>query len=192
MRLHIVSADGAELQPLATTLDVRGSACWSPDGMWIAAGGSDGTGPGLFKVPIEGGAAVRLVAGPAFNPVWSRDGTVIVYTGPTVANKAPLRAVHPNGVPVDLPPTAIYSDGNTNGERYRFLPNGKSLVYMQGSNPWQDFWVMDLDTKKGRQLSHLTDRATMRTFDIMPDGTHVVFDRFRENSDVVLIELPRQ
>jgi hypothetical protein len=31
----------------------------------------------------------------------------------------------------------------------------------------------------------------VRAFDITPDGAHIVFDRLRENSDVVLIELPR-
>jgi hypothetical protein len=30
----------------------------------------------------------------------------------------------------------------------------------------------------------------MRTFDITPDGRSIVFDRLRENSDIVLIDLP--
>ena len=62
---------------------------------------------------------------------------------------------------------------------------------MQGSNPWQDFWMLDLTTKKTRQLSRLDNRAAMRTFDITPDGKQIVFDRLRENSDVVLIDLAR-
>jgi hypothetical protein len=31
----------------------------------------------------------------------------------------------------------------------------------------------------------------MRTFDITPDSKQIVFDRLRENSDIVLIDLPR-
>jgi len=31
----------------------------------------------------------------------------------------------------------------------------------------------------------------MRTFDITPDGKQIVFDRVRENSDIVLIDLSR-
>ena len=31
----------------------------------------------------------------------------------------------------------------------------------------------------------------MRTFDITPDGKQIVFDRLRENSDIVLIDLPK-
>ena len=30
----------------------------------------------------------------------------------------------------------------------------------------------------------------MRTFDVTPDGQRIVFDRLRENSDIVLIDLP--
>jgi hypothetical protein len=32
----------------------------------------------------------------------------------------------------------------------------------------------------------------MRTFDITPDGTRIVFDRLRDNSDIVLIDLERR
>jgi len=31
----------------------------------------------------------------------------------------------------------------------------------------------------------------MLTFDIAPDGKHIVFDRLRENSDLVLIDLEK-
>jgi hypothetical protein len=44
---------------------------------------------------------------------------------------------------------------------------------------------------KTRQLAHLTSSATMRNFDITPDGKQIVFDRLRENSDIVLIDLPK-
>jgi hypothetical protein len=44
----------------------------------------------------------------------------------------------------------------------------------------------------GTQLTHLNNTATMRTFDITSDGKQIVFDRLRENSDIVLIDLPGQ
>jgi Tol biopolymer transport system component len=96
-------------------------------------------------------------------------------------------AVRPDGSSVKLPQTRVDRDG----ERLRFLPNGKGLVYMQGdgSTPWQDFWLLDLTTMKTRRLTGLNDRAAMRTFDITPDGKQIVFDRLRENSAVVLIDL---
>ncbi len=58
-----------------------------------------------------------------------------------------------------------------------------------GATRWQDFWLLDLRTKKTRQLTRLSDRATMRTFDSSPDGKRIVIDRLRENSAAVLIDL---
>jgi Tol biopolymer transport system component len=183
--VQIVSADGSQSRTLTELVDVRGSVDWSPDMRWIVAGGIDEGGPGLFRVPVEGGAPVRLLTGVARNPVWSPDGSLIVYTGQNVALHAPILAVTPDGASVELPMLQARNEG----ERYRFLPNGAGLVYMQGPGPKQDFWLLDLATKRTRQLTRLTDQNPMRTFDITPDGKQIVFDRLRENSDVVLIEL---
>jgi hypothetical protein len=198
VRLHVLSADGAEFQALAEEIDAQGTACWSVDGKWVVTGGNDASGPGLFTIPVEGGAPVRLITGAALNPVWSPDGSLIVYAGPDVARNAPLLAVRPDGTPVELPVIQL----GVWGERYRFLPNGKSLVYMQTDRtpstslgnrqlPSQDFWLLDLATKKTRPLTRLNNVAAMRTFDITPDGKQIVFDRSQENSDIVLIDLPK-
>jgi len=187
-QLHVLSADGAELQSLADSIDVQGTACWSPDGKWIVTGGRDTTGPGLFKIPIETSSPVRLVAGPAINPEWSPDGKLIVYTGTNVRSGAPLLAIHPDGSKADFPTITV----RRLGERVRFLREGKSLIYMQGLGTSQDFWLLDLATMKSRPLTRLQNHGAMRTFDITPDGKQIVFDRLRENSDVVYIELSNE
>ena len=187
-QLHVLSSDGAELQPLAEAINVQGTSCWSPDGKWIVTGGSSATGPGLFKIPLEGGSPVRLIAGPALNPVWSPDGSLIVYAGTNVSTFAPLLAVHPDGTSVELPQISV----RRLGERVRFLPDGKSLIYMQGLLASQDFWLLDLASMKSRPLTRLQNRAAMRTFDVTSDGKQIVFDRLRENSQVVMIDLPKE
>jgi tricorn protease-like protein len=53
----------------------------------------------------------------------------------------------------------------------------------------QDFWLLDLGTMRSRRLTRLTDAAAMRAFDITPDGRRIVFDRLREKSNIVLIDL---
>jgi serine/threonine protein kinase/Tol biopolymer transport system component len=182
LRLHVLSAEGGELQTLAEMIDVRGGTSWSPDGRWIAVGGGSA---GLFKVPADGGKPIRLVPGTAINPVWSPDGTLIVYAGPNVSAYAPLLAVRPDGQAVDLPRIQVRRDG----ERVRFTPDGKALIYMQGALRAQNFWLLDVGTMKMRQLTRLGQRDAMRTFDVMPDGKSIVFDRLRDNSDVVLIDM---
>jgi Tol biopolymer transport system component len=76
------------------------------------------------------------------------------------------------------------------GERYRFLPDGKSFVVLQGPFRNQNFWLVDLASGHKRQLTELKPGFALRNFDVSPDGKRIVFDRVQENSDIVLIDLP--
>jgi len=182
-RLVTMSADGTESRTLAASVSVRGAADWSPDGRWIAAGGRDEGGEGLFKIPVDGGPAVRLVPGQAFNPVWSPDGSLIVYAA-LEAGQVPLLGIRPDGTPVEMPAVLVRPGG------YRFLPDGSGVVYLPHLQS-QDFWLLDLATKASRQLTRLGRQGTLQAFDITPDGKSIVFDRSRENSNIVLIDLPK-
>jgi serine/threonine protein kinase len=184
--LRLITSDGAESSIIAPKIDVDGSADWSPDGNWIVTGGNDGQGPGLFKVPVAAGEPVRLTSQVGRNPVWSPNGSLIAYAGPNVFTQEPLLALRPNGTPVKMPEIRLQRDG----ERLRFIPDGRGLIFMSAAEatPWQDFWLLDLTTMNMRRLTRLTEHATMRTFDVTPDGKQIIFDRLRENSTVVLID----
>ena len=187
-RLHVMNAQGAGLQALADTLDSGGTPCWSPDGKWIAVGGNDGKGPGLFKVPVDGGAPVRLTDKAGFNPVWSPDGTLIVFVGPVVGRVQDLLAVRPDGTAVELPMILPATRASATGLRPEATRWSTCRVRIRP----RISWLLDLATKKSRQLTEFKNPATMRTFDIAPDGKHIVFDRLRDNSDIVLIDLARR
>jgi serine/threonine protein kinase len=183
--LYLLSADGGDVHPVGDKIDVTSAAAWSPDGKWIAAGGNDEAGPGLFKIPVAGGEPIRLAKGEISNPVWSPDGSLIVYTGPIVSSLGSLQIVRPEGNPVEAPPIRV----RLGGERYRFVPGTQQLVYILGSVVSKaSYWLVDLPTKKTRQLSNFDSFGT-RTFDIAPDGKQIIFDRLKENSDIVLIDL---
>jgi serine/threonine protein kinase/Tol biopolymer transport system component len=185
-QMHVMSVDGTGLHPLSSDVDVRGTASWSPDGEWIVVAGSDRDGAGLFKLPAGGGSPVRIATGSFLDPVWSPRGDLIVYCGTQVFTLTPLLAVHPDGTPAKLPEISVQRQG----ERVRFLPDGISLVYMLGSTmAGQDFWLLDLSTMRSRRLTRLNNPAAMRTFDITPDGSRILFDRLRENSEILLIDL---
>ena len=178
--LAIMSADGTGSRTLAASIKIRGAADWSPDGKWIVTGGRDEQGEGLFKIPVDGGSATRLVGGQAFNPIWSPDGSLIVYAA-LEAGQVPLLGIRPDGTPVTLPPVRARPGG------YRFLPDGTGLVYLPHMQSL-DFWGVDLKTGSPRQLTRLRYHGTLQTFDITPNGKFIVFDRSRENSNIVLID----
>jgi serine/threonine protein kinase len=185
-QMHVIASDGTGLHSLSSDVDVRGTASWSPDGKLIVAGGSDRNGAGLFKLPADGGSPVRIAIGPFLDPVWSPRGDLIVYGGTQVFTLMPLLGMHPDGTPVKLPEINVQREG----ERARFLPDGSGLVYMLGTTmAGQDFWLLDLRTMRSRRLTRLNNASAMRTFDITTDGSRIVFDRLRENPDILLVDL---
>jgi Tol biopolymer transport system component/tRNA A-37 threonylcarbamoyl transferase component Bud32 len=188
--LAVMSADGTNSRTLAASIEIQGvagqsAADWSPDGTRIVAGGRDAQGPGLFMIPVDGGLPARLVAKDAFNPVWSPKGDWIVYaTGfGGAGGRSLLRGVRPDGTDVQLPDVEVRVGG-----AHRFLPNGMGLVYLP-SMETKDFWLLDFATNTTRQFTHFSDRGFLNTFDVTPDGQYLVFDRTRQNSDIVRIDL---
>jgi serine/threonine protein kinase/Tol biopolymer transport system component len=183
-RLVVTAADGTNGRTLGATIEIVGAPDWSPDGASVVSGGRDEAGPGLFRLPINGDAPVRLVTGPATNPICSPGNGLIVYAGLFAAGRVPLYAIRPDGKPVQMPPELLVRQGG-----YRFLPDGSGLVYLP-SIPSPDFWLLDLATNRRRKLTALGNQGTLRTFDITADGQRIVFDRLQQNADVVLINRP--
>jgi Tol biopolymer transport system component len=190
-RLSLIAADGTNVRRLAESLDVRGAPSWSPDGKWLAVAATEGKANPLFKVPVGGGAPVPLVDGVnsvISNPVWSPDGHFILYSEGQGSATVRLQGVTPDKRAFPLPEIWV---GNT-GDRYRFLPDGKSLVVTQGVLWLQNFSLLDLATGQQRQLTNLSRQIVMRSFDVSPDGKQIVFDRYHQNSDIVLIDRVRR
>ena len=185
--LHCGAPDGTGVRAFAEQLDVRGAASWSPDGRWLAVAAREGRGLRVFKVPADGGAAIRLVDSVSSNPVWSPDGNFILYAGTPRGRSVPVKAVTPDGRPHAMPSLTV----DRVGDSYRFLPDGKLVVKLGGFRQ-QDFWLVDLSTGAKRQLTSLDHGESLQRFDVSRDGTRIVFERVRENSDVVLIELPER
>ena len=190
-RPHVMAADGTNVRELAVSLQARGAPSWSPDGKWVAIAATDGKANPLFKVPADGGEPVRLVSGVdsvISNPVWSPDGRFILYSEGQGSATVRLRGITPDGHPFPLPEIWV---GNT-GDRYRFLPDGKNLVISKGVLWLQNFSLLDLATGQLRELTHLSRQFITRSFDVSPDGKQILFDRYRQNSDIVLIDLPQR
>jgi Tol biopolymer transport system component len=188
-QLVIVSVDGTSARTVGSSLELLGATGqstveWSLDGTWLITGGILDQSPGLFRIDATDGTATRLTQGQATNPVRSPDGRLIVYTGAFVGGQAPLLAVRPQGTPVPVRRVTVRQGG------YRFMPGGSRLVYLPDLQS-RNFRLLDLVTGADRPLTRFTDRASLQSFDVTPDGGQIVFDRARENSDIVLIDLER-
>ncbi len=199
--LAVMNQDGQGSQSLAMAINIQGAADWSPDGGAIAVGGRDGDGDGLFIVPVNGGAPRRIVSSAATDPVWSPSGDFIVYSGlfsggSATARRAgsTLQAVRADGQKYDLPllvgESGAKEELRVSPGGYRFLDQ-RHLVYRPVPESL-DFWLIDLVTGDRRQITHLGNKGQLRGFDIAPNGKHIVFDRTRQNSDIVLIDLPNK
>lgn len=178
-----MNTDGTGTQRLAEELDVRGAPAWSPDGRWLAVAANESGEPHLFKIPLDGGAAVPLVKQYSTDPTWSPSGQFLVYSG-DVGRTFPVLAVDADGTPRDLPNLVL-----TRGARRLVFLREDTLVVMKGDISHKEFWSVDLKTGRERQLTTLRRGFVVGDFDVSPDGREIVFDRTREESDIVLFEL---
>ena len=169
---------------------MRGAASWSPDGKLVAIAANEGKGTRLFLIPVDGGRPVQLLDTLSFNPVWSPDGRFIMYSEQQKAGQFEVKAITPARVPVSIVELPIV--GFTTAAPYRFLPDGRSLVVLEGTiGNSQNFVRVDLVTGQRRQLTALKSGSVIRNFDVSPDGTRIVFDRLRDNADIALWNLAR-
>jgi hypothetical protein len=74
---------------------------------------------------------------------------------------------------------------------YHFLPRSHELVVLQGEYRQENLWLFDLDNGNRRQLTNLKAGFSVTGFDIAVDGKQVMFDRVRQNADIVLIDFTR-
>ena len=108
----------------------------------------------------------------------------LVYSGADVGTTFPVKAVSADGAPHPLPNLIL-----TRGARRLAFLGQDALVIMKGDISHKDFWRLDLKTGRERQLTNLGQGFTIGDFDISPDGREIIFDRVREESDIVLFDL---
>ena len=186
--LLVLHADGTRALVVSDSLDLRGAPAWAPDGRSITTAANDGGTPRLFAVPLDGAPPVRLGRDYGVDPVWSPDGRFMLYSGPDVGTTFPVKAIAPDGKPYPLQPVVL-TRGAT---RLRFLPGSRSVVLMRGEIEHKDLWAVDLESGAERQLTAVPRDFSIQDFDISPDGREIILHRLQEQSDLVLLDVPRR
>ena len=183
-----MNGDGTSPRRIADELDVRGAPAWSPDGQWLVIAANVDGEPKLFKIPVGGGPPVLIVKEYSIDPTWSPSGRFLVYTGADVGTNFHVKAVSADGTPHDLPEIRL----TRGARRLAFLGAEDALVILKGDISHKEFWLVDLKTGTERQLTNLGRDFAIGDFDVSADGREIIFDRTRDESDIVVFDLPRR
>jgi Tol biopolymer transport system component len=184
--LYVVNTDGTDPRIVAGSLELQGAPAWAPDGQSITVAAVVDGVPRLFRVPLDGSAPAHLLDEHSVDPVWSPDGSILVFSGADIGTTFPVKAVTASGRAYRLPALEL-----TRGARHvAFMPGRRSLVVLRGDIRHKNLWLIDLDTGAERQLTHFGPEFVVRDFDISQDGRELVVEQVQEQSDVVLLEIP--
>lgn len=183
--LYAMRSDGANTRIVSDSLDLQGAPAWSPDGQFITVAVNERGVPQLFRLSVDGRLPTRLLQEYSTDPTWSPDGRFVIYSGPDIGTKFPMKAASPEAAPHPLPALTL-----SRGARHVvFVSSGPSLVLMQGEIQHKDLWLIDLKTGTEKQVTRLAPDFNIRDFDVSPDGHEVVLEREQESSNIVMLEL---
>ena len=182
--LYTMDSDGGSVRALATALALRGNPAWAPDGRSIVSAVLRGGEPQLASIFLDGSPVRPLVSEYSIDPVWSPDGSFLLYSGADVGTIFPLRAVAADGRPYAIPPLIL----TRGARRVVFSPDARSIVVLRGDVGHKNFWRVDLRTGAERQLTELAPDVVIRDFDLARGGGAVLYDRVQESSRIALIE----
>jgi hypothetical protein len=80
----------------------------------------------------------------------------------------------------------------TRATPYRFVPGTRLLIFLKDTSfRTRNFYQVDLESGTERQLTDLQPGTLIQSFDVSLDGHQIIFDREKDNADVVLMQLPR-
>ena len=114
----------------------------------------------------------------------SRRQVPACISGPTWRTNVPVKAVSKDGIARPLPNLTL-----TRGDRLVFLQMDDALIVLKGNVSQKEFYRVDLNTGHERQLTKLGRELAIRAFDVAPDGREIIFNRMKEESEIVLFNL---
>ena len=156
-------------------------AAWSPDGRWMYFSANAGNGFHLWRQRFPDGAPEQITFGTT-----DEEGLAVAPDG-----KSLVTAVGARQSTIWMHDASgerqITSEGY--GMQPAFSPDGRKLYYLLregGARSWVSggLWVADLATGDRRRL---LPGVLMQTYDVSPDGAHVVFVPANDSASAPLV-----
>ena len=154
----------------------------SPDGRWLIylATGDDF----LYKVPLEGGAPVKVAGEAVGVSAVSPDGKLIAYIATGKNTWAIAVSSFDDGSAIRR---FEIGSNSLNNNSLKWTPDGKALLYAASSDAVGNIWMQPLDGSTPRQVTNFKEDGIFR-FDISPDGKTLICARGAWRSDILLIK----
>jgi Tol biopolymer transport system component len=158
---------------------------WTPDGEWIVYL-SYGEQPGqtaIYKMPAEGGEAIRLRDANASQPKVSPDGTRLLhqaYYEEERKEKTDIISLETGEV--------LWSQYIEGAQEHGWSPDGTAIVYSKHTEGVDNLWRQPLDAGEPEMITDFTERDGITSFRFSPDGKQIAFSKGLTTSDIVLLK----
>lgn len=152
----------------------------SPDGQWVIF--QNFSDSGLWKIPIDGGEAVRITDKLTSQSAISPDGKLIACRY-REQDLSPFKlglidfATGQTVKTIDLPPT---------DQALEWTSDGRAVMYVDARGGVSNIWSQPIDGGAARQLTNFKSDLIF-AFDTSRDGKQMVLSRGSISNDVVLI-----
>ena len=179
-----MNADGTSVKQLTFGTAVDSYPVCSPDGqslVFFSLRSGEWRG---WRVGIDGGEPVQITNGASELPFFSPDGQQIAYFYRDEANKQRRVGIVPlsGGSPVKT----IALPSSVQPIAFAWLPDGKSIAYLDANAGVLNIWSAPLDGGQPKQLTNFNS-GFIDNFAIFRDGRIAAY-RFNVSRDIVLIK----
>jgi Tol biopolymer transport system component len=173
--------DGSDARQMTNGAGEFMPSC-SPDGTWFTYSTSDPKAAGVWRMPIDGGNAVRI---------WERYGSTVISPDGKLIAIGELNGPQANAAVV-IPaeggrPVRTFNINPEQGIPVEWTPDGNGLLWIKIINGVFNVWRTNLDFDEAIQLTRF-DNGMIDSAHMSHDGKNLAVMRFSTTSNVALIK----
>jgi hypothetical protein len=179
-----MDSDGQNVRQVVESSDCAFAAA-SANQDWVVYTSRAGGIFRLWKVPLKGGAAVRLTDVDSISPAISRDGKLVAYFISEKGKPLKLGIISIDG---GAPLRTLELPVTTNSEPgIAWNKTGNGILFVNTLGTTSNIWTQPLDGAKPTALTALRE-FQIAAFALNPEGNRLAIARGSRNRDIVLIK----